>query len=48
MNIRPRLSGVRLLLLGAPLLLAGCSSMSGLSGQASLRSIGLAAVAACR
>ncbi|CNK25271.1 RpoE-regulated lipoprotein [Yersinia mollaretii] len=31
MNIRPRLSGVRLLLLGAPLLLAGCSSMSGFS-----------------
>ncbi|WP_145932086.1 RpoE-regulated lipoprotein [Yersinia bercovieri] len=31
MNIRPRLSGVQLLLLGAPLLLAGCSSMSGLS-----------------
>lgn len=31
MNIRPRLSGVRLLLLGAPLLLAGCSTMSGFS-----------------
>ncbi|MEQ9721815.1 RpoE-regulated lipoprotein [Yersinia alsatica] len=31
MNIRPRFSGVRLLLLGAPLLLAGCSSMSGFS-----------------
>ncbi|CNH04161.1 RpoE-regulated lipoprotein [Yersinia pekkanenii] len=31
MNTRPRLSGVRLLLLGAPLLLAGCSTMSGLS-----------------
>ena len=31
MNIRPRLSGVRLVLLGAPLLLAGCSTMSGFS-----------------
>ncbi|CQI93164.1 putative outer membrane lipoprotein YfeY [Yersinia rohdei] len=31
MNIRPQISGVRLLLLGAPLLLAGCSSMSGFS-----------------
>lgn len=31
MNIRPRLSGVRLLLLGAPLLLAGCSATSGFS-----------------
>lgn len=31
MNIRPRLSGVRLLLLGAPLVLVGCSSMSGFS-----------------
>ena len=31
MNIRPRMSGVRLLLLGAPLLLAGCSTMSGFS-----------------
>lgn len=31
MNIRLRLSGVRLLLLGAPLLLAGCSATSGFS-----------------
>ncbi|MEY4922936.1 MAG: hypothetical protein RLY17_1653 [Pseudomonadota bacterium] len=31
MNIRPRLSGVRLLLLSAPLLLVGCSTMSGFS-----------------
>lgn len=31
MNIRPRLSGMRLLLLSAPLLLAGCSTMSGFS-----------------
>ncbi|SUB29841.1 RpoE-regulated lipoprotein [Yersinia pseudotuberculosis] len=31
MNIRPRLSGVRLLLLSAPLLLAGCSTVSGFS-----------------
>lgn len=31
MNIRPRLSGIRLLLLGTPLLLAGCSATSGFS-----------------
>ncbi|WP_145521620.1 RpoE-regulated lipoprotein [Yersinia aldovae] len=31
MNTRPRLSGVRLVLLSTPLLLAGCSTMSGFS-----------------